>query len=68
MDSFGDKVDGKTDKAGGKLKEMAGETFNDPDLAAEGRVDQGKGGLKDAMGDAKNAAENAKDGVRDALS
>ena len=42
VDSFDDKVDGKTDKAGGKIKEMAGETFNDPDLAAEGRLDQAK--------------------------
>ncbi len=68
MDAFDDKVEGKTDKAGGKIKEMAGETFNDPDLAAEGKVDQGKGGLKDAAGDVKNAASNAKEGVKDALS
>ncbi len=65
MDSFGDKVDGKTDQAGGKLKEMAGETFNDPDLAAEGRLDQGKGEMKEAVGDAKDAIDNAKDGVKD---
>lgn len=67
MDSFGDKVDGKTDKAGGKIKEMAGETFNDPDLAAEGRLDQGKGGLKEGLGNAKDAVDDVKDGVRDAL-
>ncbi|HEX2052589.1 MAG TPA: CsbD family protein [Actinomycetota bacterium] len=68
MDSFGDKVDGKTDQAGGKLKEMAGETFNDPDLAAEGRLDQGKGEFKEAVGDVKDAVGNAKDGLKDSLS
>lgn len=68
MDSFGDKVDGKTDQAGGKIKEMAGETFNDPDLAAEGRLEQGKGQFKEAAGDVKQAVDNAKEGFKDALS
>lgn len=65
MDSFGDKAEGKTEKAGGKIKEMAGETFNDPELAAEGRVDQGKGGLKEALGHAKDAVGDVKDSVKD---
>lgn len=68
MDAFGDKVDGKTDQAGGKLKEMAGETFNDPELATEGRLEQGKGQFKEAAGDVKQAAGNAKEGIKDAFS
>lgn len=65
MDSLDDKVEGKTDKAGGKVKEMAGETFNDPELATEGRLDQGKGGAKEAVGHAKDAAADAKEGLKD---
>ena len=67
MDAFSDKVEGKTDQAGGKLKEMAGETFNDPDLTAEGRAEQGKGQLQDAVGDVKGAANKAKEGIKDTL-
>lgn len=67
MDSFKNKVDGKTDRAGGKVKEMAGETFNDPELKAEGRADQAKGSMKEAVGDAKDAINRAKEGARDAV-
>lgn len=67
MGSHEDKVEGKTEQATGKVKEMAGETFNDPDLAAEGRVEQGKGELREATGDAKNAASRAKNALKNAL-
>lgn len=67
MDPMEDKVKGKTDQASGKLKEMAGRTFNEPDLEAEGKTEQGKGRLEDALGDVKEAAGKAREGIKDAL-
>lgn len=50
--------DGAIDKIKGRAKEAAGAATNDDDLRAEGRVDQGKGGLKDKIDD---VADKAKD-------
>jgi uncharacterized protein YjbJ (UPF0337 family) len=65
MGSAGDQAEGRAEQAKGKLKEMAGETINDPDLAAEGQAEQAKGKLAEAKGEAKGAFESAKEGVKD---
>lgn len=61
MSSFEDKAEGKSDRTSGKLKEMAGETVNDQDLAAEGKVQRSKGKLREAAGEVKEAAREVKD-------
>ncbi|MDQ4143258.1 MAG: CsbD family protein [Actinomycetota bacterium] len=65
MDSIGDQTEGRGEQVKGKLKEMAGQTFNDPALAAEGEGEQAKGKLTEAKGDAKGAVDKAKEGVKD---
>ena len=49
-----DKFDAAADKLGGKAKEAAGNVTGDEQLEAEGKADQIKGHLKDAV-------ENVKD-------
>jgi uncharacterized protein YjbJ (UPF0337 family) len=67
MGSVGDKAEGKADQAMGKLKEMAGETINDPVLAAEGEGEQAKGKLTEAKGEARGAIDKAKEGLKDLM-
>lgn len=52
--STDDKFDAATDKLGGKAKEAAGNLTGNEQLEAEGKTDQIKGHLKDAV-------ENVKD-------
>lgn len=42
------------DEAAGKAKEAAGEALDNESLANEGRADQAKAQVKDAVDDAKN--------------
>lgn len=58
--SAGDKMDAAMDKAKGKIKEGVGKLTDNDRLAAEGKVDQAKG-------DMKQAAEKGKDAVKDTL-
>ena len=53
-----DRIEGKADKAKGYVKEKAGQILNDPDLEAEGQIDQAKGEMKDAFGKAKDKARD----------
>jgi uncharacterized protein YjbJ (UPF0337 family) len=55
--SASDKVNNTAEKAGGKVKEVAGKLTGDDELEAEGHVDQAKGSLK-------NAGENVKDAFK----
>ena len=50
-----DKVRNAAEQAAGKAKEAAGDVTGDDELAAEGRTDQAKGKLKDAVEDVKDA-------------
>ncbi|HSK59547.1 MAG TPA: CsbD family protein [Actinomycetospora sp.] len=50
-----DKIDNKTDKLKGKVKETAGSVNNDEELRAEGKKDQSKGDLKQAGEKIKDA-------------
>ncbi len=52
-----------TDDIKGKLKETGGELTGDERLANEGRADQAKGKVKEAVDDIKDAAEHARDAV-----
>jgi uncharacterized protein YjbJ (UPF0337 family) len=55
-----DKIDNKADVIKGKVKETAGRASDDPELEAEGRVDQTKGHVK-------QAGEKVKDATKDIL-
>jgi len=62
-----DEIKGKVDKAKGYLKDKAGEVLNDPDLEAEGEVEQGKGELREGYGRAKRKVGEAVDDVADTI-
>jgi len=61
-----DRTEGTWDKAKGQVKEAAGKAVDDRDLEAEGKRDQVKGGVEKAAGKVKGAAEDVKEGVKDA--
>lgn len=58
---------GDTDQAKGRIKQAAGDLTGDDELHNEGKVDEGKGKVKDKVDDAKDAAESAVDKVAGAL-
>jgi uncharacterized protein YjbJ (UPF0337 family) len=58
-----DRIEGKTDKAKGYVKEKAGQIVNDPDLEAEGKIDRAKGEAKEAFGKAKDKARDVAEEV-----
>ncbi|MHA3019997.1 CsbD family protein [Mycobacterium sp. BMJ-28] len=45
----GDKASNKIEDLGGKAKEAVGRATNDRDTENEGKVDQAKAGIKDAV-------------------
>jgi uncharacterized protein YjbJ (UPF0337 family) len=51
-------LEGKLDRAKGKVKEVGGVITDDRNLEAEGKVDQIKGKVKEGLG---NLRENIKD-------
>ena len=53
--SSGDKISNKIDELAGKGKEAAGKATHDPDLEAEGKVDQATSNLKQAGEKVKDA-------------
>ena len=53
--SFGDKVSHKTQELRGRMKRNAGEVTNNPRLQAEGRSEEMRGGLKQAVEKVKDA-------------
>lgn len=50
-----DRIKGSVKQAQGKTKEAIGKLTNDPELEAEGKVENGKGTLQKAYGKAKDA-------------
>lgn len=50
-----DKADAKIDQVSGQIKETVGDVTNDRDLEAEGRGEQTKGHLKEAVEKVKDA-------------
>jgi uncharacterized protein YjbJ (UPF0337 family) len=53
--STDDKIEAKTDEVKGKAKETAGQVTDDEELEAEGKGDQMKGNLKQAVEKVKDA-------------
>lgn len=53
-----DKIENKAEELKGRVKEGAGEVTDDPDLEAEGKVDQAKANIKQAAEKAKDAMKN----------
>lgn len=53
--------EGTIDKLKGRAKETAGAATDNDELRAEGRVDQGKGGLKDKVDDVADKVKDAID-------
>lgn len=50
-----DRVKGAATRAGGKMKQTAGEMTGDTKMQAEGKMDQAKGKAQNAMGGVKDA-------------
>jgi uncharacterized protein YjbJ (UPF0337 family) len=59
--SFQDKIADKAQVLKGKVKETAGKITHDPELEAEGKVDQGAGHLKQAGEKVKDAGKSVFD-------
>lgn len=53
--SMEDRTEHKTQEYGGKAKEAAGKLADDEELAQQGRNDQAKAGVKQAIDKVKNA-------------
>ncbi len=53
-----DKVEGKTNKAAGSIREKAGEMLNDNEMQAKGTAQKTKGKVQDNVGGAKNALKD----------
>jgi uncharacterized protein YjbJ (UPF0337 family) len=54
-----ENVKGAAEKAGGKIKEVAGRVAGNRKLENEGKVDQVKGAVHSAVGDAKDTVKKA---------
>lgn len=60
---LGDKLDNKSENAGGKLKEATGKATGDDSLKNEGKADQSKADMKDAGEKVKDAGSKVKDSL-----
>jgi uncharacterized protein YjbJ (UPF0337 family) len=54
-------LEGKLDKATGKIKELGGVATDDRELEAEGKLDQIKGKVKERLGDLRQGIKNKLD-------
>ncbi|MCD2499114.1 MULTISPECIES: CsbD family protein [Microbacterium] len=52
--SAGDKIKAAADKVTGEVKEAVGKVTGNDEMVAEGKADQAKGHLKDAVEDVKD--------------
>jgi uncharacterized protein YjbJ (UPF0337 family) len=59
-----DRIKGKMEDVGGRVKRQAGEWTGDEKTQAEGLADQAKGKARNAMGKMKDAARDAADDLR----
>jgi uncharacterized protein YjbJ (UPF0337 family) len=57
-----DEIKGKAEKAKGYVKDKAGELLNNPDLEAEGEMDQASGTARETVGRAKR---KVREGIED---
>lgn len=56
-----DRIKGKLNDVGGRIKRQTGEWTGDEDLQAEGSKDQAKGKVQNAWGKMKDKARDIKD-------
>ena len=61
-----DRINNKAQDLGGKAKAAAGNLTGDDDLAQQGRNDQAKAGVKDAVHNVKESAKDAINKVKHA--
>ena len=61
MSSTTDKVKGTANEVIGKVKKGVGEATDDAELKGEGRLQEAKGKVQNAVGDAKAALKKAAD-------
>jgi uncharacterized protein YjbJ (UPF0337 family) len=54
-----ENVKGAAEKAGGKVKEVAGRVTGDRKLENEGNIDQAKGAVHSAVGNVKDSVKKA---------
>jgi uncharacterized protein YjbJ (UPF0337 family) len=59
-----DRIKGKMEDIGGRIKRQTGEWTGDEKTQAEGLADQAKGKARNAMGKMKDAARDAADDLR----
>ena len=62
-----DEMEGKWDQAKGKVKETAGEVFDDPDLEAEGRADRAGGKVEEGFGKARRKVGETIEDIGDSI-
>lgn len=59
-----EEMKGKIDRAKGYVKDKAGEITDNPDLEAEGEVEQGEGRLREGYGAAKRKVKETVDDIK----
>ncbi len=62
-----DKAEGKLENLKGDVKEKVGDATDNEQWQAEGKADQVKGKGQEAWGGVKDAAQDAKEGVKEAF-
>jgi uncharacterized protein YjbJ (UPF0337 family) len=62
-----DEIKGKVEKAKGYVKDKAGEIINDPDLEAQGEVEQAEGEVREGFGKARRKVEEGIEEVKDEI-
>jgi uncharacterized protein YjbJ (UPF0337 family) len=62
-----DEVEGKAQALKGKMKQVAGDLTNDPNLHDEGVVDEAAGKTQDAFGRGRRKVGDAIKGIGDAI-
>ena len=63
-----DEMEGKVDKAKGKVKESVGRALDDPELHNEGQAEHAKGHLKEGFGKARRKVGEAIEDIGDEIS
>jgi uncharacterized protein YjbJ (UPF0337 family) len=65
--SVGDKFENKAEELGGKAKEATGTVTGDEELRQEGKADQAKSGVKQAVEGVKDAVGDAAEKIKCAI-
>lgn len=58
-------MNGKADKAKGRIKQAAGDLTDNDDLKNEGKKDEAAGKVKDAVDDVKDKVDDVVDKIKD---